>query len=69
MGGPPRPDLFLHELVSQIPLSWNCENHINAYIKTKENEGLFENLSGNKTVRGENLIFEIHLKIGVLKII
>ena len=37
IGPPQKPDLFLHELVSQIPLYWNCKNHINAYIKTKKN--------------------------------
>ena len=47
------PILFLHELVSQIPISGNCKNHINAYVKPRRIEGLFGNQSENKTVREE----------------
>ena len=47
------PILFLHELVSQIPISENCENRINAYVKPRRTEGLYGNQSGNKTVQEE----------------
>ena len=38
VGPPPKPILFLHELVSQIPIFWNYENSIHAYIKSRETE-------------------------------
>ena len=47
------PILFLHELVSQIPISGNCENRINAYVKPRRTESLVGNRSRNKTVREE----------------
>ena len=28
--------LILHELIPQIPLFWNYENHIHTYLKSKE---------------------------------
>ena len=43
VGLPPKPDLFQHELVSQIPLFWNYEKKkIIAYIKSKETEDYLE---------------------------
>ena len=33
---PTKAQLILHELVSQIPLFWNYENHIHAYLKSRE---------------------------------
>ena len=37
-GVPTKAHYILHELVSQIPLFWNYENSIHAYIKSKETE-------------------------------
>ena len=31
-----KAQLILHELIPQIPLFWNYENHIHAYLKSKE---------------------------------
>ena len=33
-----KPNLFLHELISQIPLFWNYEKVILAYVKSRETE-------------------------------
>ena len=33
---PTKTQLILHELIPQIPLFWNYENHIHAYLKSKE---------------------------------
>ena len=33
--------LILHELISQIPLLWNYENHIHAYLKSRETKEIF----------------------------
>ena len=38
MWAPTKARLILHELISQIPLFWNYENCIHAYIKSKEKE-------------------------------
>ena len=38
MLGPAKAQLILHELIPQIPLFWNYENCIHAYIKSKEKE-------------------------------
>ena len=48
---PTKVKFILHELVSQIPLVWNYENQIHAYLKIKENKKLFENQSDIKTIR------------------
>ena len=34
---PTKAQIILHELVPQIPLFWNYENQIHAYLKIKEN--------------------------------
>ena len=36
VGPPTKAQLILHELISQIPLFWNYENDIHAYIKLRE---------------------------------
>ena len=33
---PTKAQLILHELIPQIPLFWNYENHIHAYLKSRE---------------------------------
>ena len=33
---PTKAQLILHELIPQIPLFWNYENHIYAYLKSRE---------------------------------
>ena len=38
MLGPTKAHSFLQELISQIPLFWNYENNIHAYIKSRETE-------------------------------
>ena len=35
---PTKAQLILHELVSQIPLLWNYEKFILAYVKSRETE-------------------------------
>ena len=37
-GAPTKAHSILHELVPQIPLFWNYENSIRAYIKSRETE-------------------------------
>ena len=37
-GGPTKAQYILHEFVSQIPLLWNYENCIHAYVKSRETE-------------------------------
>ena len=31
-----KAQLILHELIPQIPLFWNYENHIHAYLKSRK---------------------------------
>ena len=31
-----KAQLILHELIPQIPLFWNYENHIHAYLESRE---------------------------------
>ena len=38
MWGPTKAQFILHELLSQIPLLWNYEKFIFAYLKSKETE-------------------------------
>ena len=40
---PTKAQLILHELIPQIPLFWNYENHIYSYLKSREIEKLFWN--------------------------
>ena len=37
-GGPTKARLILPELISQIPLIWNYENYIHAYVKSRGTE-------------------------------
>ena len=36
MWGPTKAQSILHELILQIPLIWNYENYIHAYVKSRE---------------------------------
>ena len=73
MGPPPKPD---HELISQIPLFWNYENDIHAYIKLKEKEDYLKTKVELKLFEWkldfwnllENWSPEDYLIIGVLEI-
>ena len=38
MWGPTKAQFILHELLSQIPLLWNYEKFIFAYLKSRETE-------------------------------
>ena len=46
---PTKAQFILHELIPQISLFWNYENHIHAYLKSRETKEIFENQrKGNK---------------------
>ena len=47
-GAPIKAQFILHELVSQIPLFWNCEKFILAYLKIKRNRKII--LKSNKNL-------------------
>ena len=40
---PTKAQFILHELVSQIPLFWNCEKFILTYLKIKRNKKIILN--------------------------
>ena len=38
-----KAQFILHELVTQILLFWNYENHIHVYLKSRETKEIFKN--------------------------
>ena len=61
MCGPPtKAQSILYEFISQIPLLWNYENCIHAYLKSRETKEIFENQ--RKHPKPNKLTFEKNTK-------